>query len=683
MQRELRASGIMKKTRRVQKKAGIGKKLPMFLFKKRKPSITIQMERRPSANQSDNLWRNYKKLQQLETWRDGILHDIHEELAGVDETNVETKIRKESFQGAEHESNSMFEQIRQVFMRLSSLKTYDRHLLETCIRIVDSEERRDNESTANGTEHDGPSVTPGRPKRWREKCLDVIKSEVSKRASETAPSHDILEEDKDGSRLLQRLTKARDAILKDLEHAKDLSQLFTEEWDMYNIYVMTYYENVMSQMHDRFSFELNQTETVQVLSWMILCRDRVFNCQNADCKPCQMIVQLQDKFLREKSVHIHEWMENALKRDISDWRSEERPTADHSGALYSHFPVDILQLLEENMRQAKDISLELHGQISKVCLKELDAIMESYTANAKSYINQDQAKPAQGGRAHHRVSPPLRHGARKNSKEQRPTHFEKYVVALLNNFDRITGRLREMTEVGEAQKQLTEDSRNNNNMQLDEEPMQKLIQKVETQTKVCSRLLLPKLMNDINSELATLLTPNWLTGNGREAVDTMCDVMTSYLRHLREPVRTWLMPAIEEMLIVGYMKGLTDKRITLKGDMKDRQSLFDKICRECQQLEKFLEEFSVVNGQISRWDVVRELASLVQVSDQQTVNTELIVLANKYPDITDKQARHVLKVRGDFTKAQVKTIVSTSLGKKRRSVKGQKKVTIFSRLPST
>ncbi|XP_022090078.1 exocyst complex component 3-like isoform X2 [Acanthaster planci] len=645
---------------------------------KKKPSLTITMERRPSANQSDNLWRNYKKLEYLETCRGEILDGVHRELTKIDETDTETKIRSESFQGVKNESNFMFEQIHQVFLRLQSLATYDQHLLHTCVKIVDSEERKDYKFTENSTENDGSFLNSERPKRWREKCLEVMKTGVSKRASETAPSPEILE-DKDGSRLLLRLTKARDDIQKDLEHARSLSKVFTEEWDMLNTYMMTYYENLMTLMYDRFSFHLNDAETVQVLSWMIWCRDRIFNCQDANCKPCRMIVELQDKFLREKKGHIHEWMENALERDINDWRSEDEPIAEHSGAFYTQFPLDILKMLEENLRQARDISWELHEQISMLSLQELDAIMESYAASAKAYIGQE---PALTGKTAHRHSPKLQlqRGARKNSDEPRPTHFEKYAVALLNNFDKIALRLKEMMEISKAQKQATENCRNNNNMQMDEDPTQTLIRKINAQTKKCSELLLPKLLGDINTELNTLLTQNWLAGNGREAVDTMCDVMTSYLRHLREPVRALLMSVIEEKLVVGYLEGLIKKRIRFEGRKSDRLALFDKICRECSRLEKFLQDFGAVNGNESRWAVVRDLAGLVQVDDQQTAITDLIVLVNKYPDLKEKHARRVLKVRGDFSKAQIKSIISQSLGKKRGSVKGEKKRTIFSEL---
>ena len=52
---------------------------------------------------------------------------------------------------------------------------------------------------------------------------------------------------------------------------------------------------------------------------------------------------------------------------------------------------------------------------------------------------------------------------------------------------------------------------------------------------------------------------NRLMGNEKESVDTICDVIRSYLSHLREPFCSVLVPAIGDDVVFGYMRGLLER----------------------------------------------------------------------------------------------------------------------------
>ncbi len=402
------------------------------------------MEHRRLENQSDNLLRNYQTLQYLEDSRDDILRQVHAELANENET--ERKVQSESFSDVDVQSDLMFEQIKNVFDTMYKLvNDVDRKLLKTSVSIVDMEEKRDSDSSVCSLSEHDTFVSPKRPKRWRQKCLDIITTITVERIKDVAPIPPSTSMNNDPTWFLRHLTTARDNIKRDIDHAQALSACFSEEWNMFGTYASTYYVNLMSQMQERFSFDLNHKETVEVLSWMIFCRDRVFKCQDAECKPCRIIGDLQKKYLIEKREHIQSWMKNALEKDISDWQSQEKPrvTSDRKEALFTEFPLLILKILEENVNQAKDISPELHTNIMSLCFEELDKTMESYFSRVKMYITGETADAGNWKnfsiRGKNKERP-----RKKTSKEPRPAFFVQYSAALLNNFDKISRRLQQM-----------------------------------------------------------------------------------------------------------------------------------------------------------------------------------------------------------------------------------------------
>ncbi|XP_033642353.1 exocyst complex component 3-like isoform X1 [Asterias rubens] len=647
-----------------------------------------QMEdHRGSENQSDNLLRNYQTLQYLEKSRDEILCQVHLKLAN--ETEKEKKVRSESFSDVDVQSDLMFDQIKNVFDIMYKLvNDRDRELLKASVQIVDSEEKRDSDSMECSTSEHELFVSPKRPKRWRQKCLDIITTKIIERIKVVAPEPPSTSINNDSTWFLRHLTTARDNIQRDIDHAKTLSVCFSEEWNMLKTYASTYYVNLMSQMQESFSFDLNHKETVEVLSWMIFCRDRVFKCQDAECKACRIIGDLQNKYLKEKCEHIHKWMKNALEKDISDWYSQEksRVTSDRKEAYFTEFPLLILKILEENVNQAKDISPELHKNLLSLCFQELDKTMESYAYYVKIYISGET--PIAGNWRNFSIRGRNKERTRKTLKEPRPAFFVQYSTALLNNFDKISRCLQQMKKDSEGLCQPSmdqaDDSGNNNNTGWRDDSIEKLLQKIKEQTRDCSLLLIPRICDDMSVDQSTVLTRNWLMGNEKESVDTICDVIRSYLSHLREPFCSVLVPAIGDDVVFGYMRGLLERRLKCDGKESDRLAVCDKLHRECDQLGEFLQEFVTKELEVStRFDVVRKMADVIQATEEETIITNMVVISSKYPDIKQSHAKRLLKVRGGLTKTQISSIISSSLEMKRKTpTDGFGEKTIFSKLPT-
>ncbi len=230
-----------------------------------------------------------------------------------------------------------------------------------------------------------------------------------------------------------------------------------------------------------------------------------------------------------------------------------------------------------------------------------------------------------------------------------------------------------------------DDSENNNNTGWRDKSIENLLQKIKQQTQDCTSLLIPTICDDMSADQSSLLTRNWLEGNEKESVDTICDVIRPYLSRIREPLCSVLVPAIRDDVVVGYMRGLVlEKRIRCDGKKSDRLAVCDKLHRECEQLAEFLQSFIDKEQEVStQFDVIKKMADVIQATAEETVITNMVVISSMYPDIKEKHAKRLLKVRGGLTKAQINSIIASSFerkGKTSKRVPGEK--TIFSQLPT-
>ncbi|XP_025124592.2 exocyst complex component 3-like protein isoform X3 [Bubalus bubalis] len=89
------------------------------------------------------------------------------------------------------------------------------------------------------------------------------------------------------------------------------------------------------------------------------------------------IEQLEATFVAKVQAKVAQWLQKALDGEVVEWGREQGPDTDLSGFYHSPLPAIVLQILEENIRVTRIVSVSLEQRVHGMALSELSAFLRS------------------------------------------------------------------------------------------------------------------------------------------------------------------------------------------------------------------------------------------------------------------------------------------------------------------
>ncbi|XP_040109321.1 exocyst complex component 3-like protein isoform X5 [Oryx dammah] len=89
------------------------------------------------------------------------------------------------------------------------------------------------------------------------------------------------------------------------------------------------------------------------------------------------IEQLEATFVAKVQAKVAQWLQKALDGEVVEWGREQEPDTDLSGFYHSPLPAIVLQILEENIRVTRMVSVSLQQRVHGMALSELSTFLRS------------------------------------------------------------------------------------------------------------------------------------------------------------------------------------------------------------------------------------------------------------------------------------------------------------------
>ncbi|XP_037086879.1 exocyst complex component 3-like [Pollicipes pollicipes] len=590
------------------------------------------VERAQKVMQQSTLLAAHKYLIELERTRDRLLLDLLRKLGGH---SSEVERLKAHFKEVEALSDRLG---KQLWLKLSrTLATVRREPQEivTALRIIEREEQADAELLSGG--HHTDYVPPGRPKRWRQRALQVLEDAVNTRVEANA-----FESRVDNKMwLVRHLEVCRQLVLEDLQVVVKLCVVcFPPEYDILNTYVKMYHTALSKHLMDTIASGLEGNEYFTLLSWS----QRTYPGPellghpslgiNVHALPPLLDADTRDKLVKDYvekiEANYQSWLTKTIEQEAADWRRDEPPDVDGDRFLTAA-PLIVFQMIDQNLQVAKSVSDDFAMQVLSVSLAQVTNFGDQYRQVIVAYKVQHFVDRSQ-----------IR-------------YFTHYVIAIVNNCSSI------MELAKQTKDRYWKPAANDHGGTKALEGLLLAYRKLRDDT---IGFLLEEMSLDLEPHFRDLLTRKWMTSP--EAVNTICATVEDYCHdyvHLNgDSFDTIVLDALA-MIYQKYLTALLQKRMTFKS-LEERQQGADKIVSDTTQLTETFERISAASrpGEDTSADtILRAMAEVLRVEDADLLTLELHGLLRHCPDATADHLTALLLLRGDLGRLEVRQRVQQLL----------------------
>ena len=334
----------------------------------------------------------HKALAELENSRDDLLLELHKLKKGTNSSscsNVDEQLLNNYFAPVSKLNTIMEKQIRFVLRRTLNTVRKDPKMVVTALRIVEREEKLDNESELQ--QKATGFLPPGRPKQWKKIALQVLRQNVVERIE----GNQLDEREQNKMWLVRHLELIRQITLEDLRVAKSLCvPVFPPEYNIYEHFISLYNEALTNRLNEIIVMGLKDQEYVSILSWIIqtypgkelMGNDRL-QLSKDSIKPLldiSTIEKLEEEYLSNMKDNYVNWMGNTMKLEKEDWMKEVEPEVS-DGTFHTSAPKMIYQMIEENLQVAATISNELTNKVLALSMGEVANFGNVYRSSITDY----------------------------------------------------------------------------------------------------------------------------------------------------------------------------------------------------------------------------------------------------------------------------------------------------------
>ncbi|BFZ21283.1 hypothetical protein BsWGS_24322 [Bradybaena similaris] len=558
------------------------------------------------------LLQAHKHLSDLEVSRDDLLLALHRQ---PNQSPTDKNTLTHYFSEVETLSTDLGKQLWVIIQRTLLSVRREPTMICTALRIIEREERMD---SAWSRKYDQTGfLPPGRPKKWRAKCFEVLQNSIAARIE----GSQLETRDQNKMWLVRHLEITRQLMIDDLKVVKTLlPPVFPPDYDVVKRYTRMYHRALSTHLQELIDQRLEGNEIVSLLQWIgaydspELMRHPELSIDVKELGPLlenSSIVHLRNQYLKNMKQNIAEWSRNTLRTDMKDWIKEEPPDQDGDGFFNTQLPVIIFQMMEQNLQVANIIGQDLVKKVLELFAEELNRFAQEYLTELQGFEERHLA----------------------DRKE--PKYFVHYVIANANNclaFGEYMKELRKRYIKNEYEEEIADDTE-----QIRKDPFQQL--------------------TDRFLQLAKFWMAN---SNGVETIiATWADYHRDFL-HLKPTMYEILLAKGQRRVIKEYLKALLSRKLSFKN-YEERKASAEKICVEAEQIKhQFIDMCGKLD--VSLFDVLPHISECLKLKDSSMLFMEIMGFAQKYPDIRMEQLLTLILSRGDISRNDARQLAIDTLG---------------------
>jgi len=578
------------------------------------------------------LLQAHQSLVDLENSRDDLLFELHR--LGHNNTR-DRDLLKEYFEAVNDLSSKLEKQLGFTLLRTFATVRKSPRELVTALRIIEREEKSDEDCMAK--QKQTGFLPPGRPKKWREVCMDKLADSVEQKME----GNQLEGRGENKMWLVRHLEVIRMLMLEDLRIAKHhLVTVFPPRYNIAQHCISLYHKVVATRLQDIIEEGLEGQEYVSLLQWVLntypgpeLMGSSALGLEKNLIPPLLTdadVGRLISSYLGNMRDNYTSWMTNTIRQEKEDWCSDRDPDMDFDGFFHTSSPVIIYQMVDENLQVSATISPEL---VYKVLLLGIEQVT-MYSLMYRTAIQEYKA-------SYFRERSSL-------------SLFTRYMIAIINNCDRFEVLSQEMKS------RWWKPGHHDNDGAGKFEILLKTFQEIRLESV---NYLLDEAFLDIEAYFSDLLTAKWQTGS--QAIDTICATLNDYFEDYQflkptnfELVISCAQDRVARKYITAMLQNNLLRRKITFNSQEERKSAATKIRTEAAQCKSF---FKDVAGDMadfdSPFDTVSTLAEVLS-SDDEMLSLELGTLCKRYPDVSHEQIFCLLLLRGDLARGDAKQLTS-------------------------
>lgn len=588
------------------------------------------------------LLHTHQSLTDLENSRDDLLYELHKL---PNQAPADKVMLKAYFEDVEVLSQLLEKQLRLVLSRTLNTVRKEPTVIVTALRIIEREEKAD--SFALQRQKQSGFLPPGRPKKWREKAMEVLEKAVAQRIEGTQ-----VEERNDNKMWLVRyLELTRQLILEDLRVVKTLCvPCFPPHYDIINKFVHMYHTALSHHLQEVIQNGLEGNEYVSILSWIMntyagpeLMQHPELNIDTSSLGPLlnnAVIDSLQQQYLKNMEMNYMEWMQKTLETEKLDWGNGTAPEGDNQGFFHTSAPVIIFQMIDQNLQVTRTISQDL---TFKALLLSIDQV----TQYGKMYRDAI-------------IEFKIRHF----EDRSKVPYFTHYMITIVNN-------CLQFVELAQLMKQhYWRPGLHDNEAGTKFEALLNAFQQLRDNA---AQFLLEEAFLDLEPQFQDLITSKWVMSS--IPIDTICVTLEDYFQdysHLRVRNFDYVISEAQNWVAKRYISALLQKKITFKT-YEERRDAAVKIMAEAEQVKEFFVRLAPKVAKFdSPFEIINTLAEVLKSEDPEILSLDLHGLVDKYPDVTQDHLVHLLSLRGDISRSEAREkvayILQTNKTRKRPAI---------------
>ncbi|CAG9828815.1 unnamed protein product [Diabrotica balteata] len=585
-------------------------------------TVPESVEKTKALINEGKLLHTHQCLRDLENSRDDLLFELHK----LPNQSVHDKsMLKAYFADVEVLSNLLEKQLTFILSRTLNTVRKDPTVIVTALRIIEREEKADEEALKQ--QKQTGFIPPSRPKKWKDMAFKIFEKSVSSKIEGTQ-----VEEREDNKHwLIRYLELIRMTIVEDLRIVKTLClPCFPPSYKILNRYIQMYHGCLSLHLQEIIQNGLKGNEYVTMLSWVLKTYQAndmlghpdlaVYTEKLSPLLPQAVLDRLEGDYMKNIESNYIEWMQNTLKSEKEEWRSNTEPHLESYSRTAA--PIIIFQMIDQNLQVAKTISEDLTIKSLNLSIQQVimfaDAFRDAIIEFKNKYFED----------------------------RKQVIYFTQYMIVIVNN-------CLQLVELGsQLEKQYVK-----NNTSHDLARNFGLLKTTYIKLRnEAVQYLLEEPFVDLDQHFDKLFTSHWFPAN---PADTIYVTIEDYFQDYNRLVEANYKYVVEQVVtMVGrrYLTAMLSRRISFKT--------FDECMKAAQKVSEEASRFNQLFLTLSNdlecenpFDAVIMLSEVVK-SDDDMLSFELHRVVEKYPDITDDHLLRLLNLRGDLSRSDVRDKVA-------------------------
>ncbi|KAM5158413.1 exocyst complex component 3 [Mantella aurantiaca] len=572
----------------------------------------------------------HRKLMDLECSRDDLMYEQYR----MDSKNThDMNLIQTYFGEVQHLSDELAKQLWMVIQRSITTVRKDPTLVVSVVRIIEREEKIDRRMMDRRKQTG--FIPPGRPKKWKQKMVDVFDKTIGTRIEGTQAET----RESDKMWLVRHLEIIRRYVLDDLIIVKNLMvQCFPPSYNIFSKVLELYHNALSSRIQELASEELEANEIVSILTWVLNTYHSSEMMGNLELVPEvdvkllkpllseEIVDQLLHKYMATLQSNIIAWLRKALETDKKDWDKDTEPEADQAGYYQTTLPAIVFQMFEQNLQVAAQISEELKKKVLHLCLQQMNTFLNRYSEQAQLYKEEH-----------------LRN-------RQLPACYVQYMIAIINNCQTFKESI-----ISLKRKYLKNEE---DVMASGSANMDSILDNIASEG---CRSLLDEVFLDLEQHLNDLMTKKWLLGSN--SVDTICVTLEDYFNDfakIKPHYQQKMTIKAHRKVVSEYLKAIMQRRICFRN-AEERKEGAERMIKEAEQFKFLFKRLtSGFNEETDGLcDTITDIAEVIKLTDPSLLYLEVSTLVTRYPDLRDDHIAALLAMRGDASREMKQTIIET------------------------